>query len=319
MDRQNPLRCRDCNLGFSLGSIRVDGRSATNLLCWRPTTDARGPRLGPQLYSADSNNDGVALLPEIWTSRRALQQRMFADNAYNAVKHKRDYILYLRSFTQDKVEYVDRTLTSSTEVKFEEIIHQALKEISPCIGIGGRNDDLGIPKISPDDKEWYEVFVALAKDARLVAFAPSLTEGACRKLDWILEEALAKTLFFFFPEVSSDEIGEPGVNSAAMGLLVYPGSQPFSIARYRPQPSKIDRASEHGLVVAHFASRPRPVCFPGYSASGLVFTMTSREEAILPCHVAVFKGARIRRLAHTLSAKRMLHAGKHEPSAVTCL
>jgi len=70
-------------------------------------------------------------------------------------------------------------------MRFEEVIHRALRSLWPCVGIGGCNDNFGIPKIICADQNWYDVFTTLANDAKLLVFTFSQTEGAMRELEWV--------------------------------------------------------------------------------------------------------------------------------------
>jgi hypothetical protein len=71
------------------------------------------------------------------------------------------------------------------------------------IAIGEMDETVGIAKLKPTDAEWRDLFVDLGRRASAIVVVPFTSAGSVWELDWIVENALAKTVLVL-PPVNQD-------------------------------------------------------------------------------------------------------------------
>ena len=71
------------------------------------------------------------------------------------------------------------------------------------IAIGEVDGTAGIAKIKPTDDEWQDLFIDHALRSRCIVVVPFTSAGSVWELDWIVENALAKTILVL-PSVEQD-------------------------------------------------------------------------------------------------------------------
>lgn len=144
------------------------------------------------------------------------QQTAIDQAAMERVSEGGHYFLYLRSFHFEPVIRVrednKETIRSTCWFRIYRTILQAyvavaLKPYAPTLGIGGVSS-VGMTTYTTSDESWREDFRRLASGATGIFVLPSATEGSTWELEWLVTNALKKTLFIVPPADSIPKSNE---------------------------------------------------------------------------------------------------------------
>jgi hypothetical protein len=129
------------------------------------------------------------------------------------------YVLYLRSFGDDKLRVVsppverrglERLSWRRTEL-FEDVVARALSAVGPVVAIakpGTGQRDLGAARDSIVVDDWLTAVKSYMSNAVLVAVVMGTSEGLVRELDTLAELELVDRVCVLVPPVGDDEIAE---------------------------------------------------------------------------------------------------------------
>ncbi len=148
---------------------------------------------------------------------RGINQRLLDRGALQAVRDRRPYILYLRSFkTDDGVtletapsmglypftdprvffsSVISRYSENGRRRSMDEAVYDATGYQFPIICIGDKVTTVGATRVSTNDEEWKSVFADLARGAKAIVCVPFPSTGSLWEIEWIGQNAAQKTVF----------------------------------------------------------------------------------------------------------------------------
>ncbi|KJY43416.1 hypothetical protein VR41_03330 [Streptomyces sp. NRRL B-1568] len=116
------------------------------------------------------------------------------------------YVLYLRPFLSTTQLpsgplHGDMTMKPAQHIDMELIFRRAFKRNRLFVALGKPGEAEGAARFLTSEKNWWNTFVKLAKEAEMIVLLPSAREGTFREAQWISQNGMLGKCLIFMPAI----------------------------------------------------------------------------------------------------------------------